>query len=209
MLTGAKLEFAAVSLRLMNRSKRVALASAAALLIAVVAFPSSALAQGAAGDQYTEQVPDADGSAGGSPPAIEEVPDAGESSGSGGGGSGPSSGGGGADGSGSGALSPSTINEFEQGGDEGSAAADLAQRTAPESKALDHAGRQAQAGGLDPGAASGAGVFDSVQDDGGSNGMGVALPILLAAALLAAGAYWFIRRRNQRTAPGGAGTSHA
>lgn len=182
----------------------LALVLAATLMTAVAAFPSSALAQGAAGDQYTEQVPDADGSP-------EDVPDDGTSNPGGEGGPSPSGGSGddpGSGGSGSGALTPSTINEFDQGGSDGSAAADLAQETAPDSAPLDEAVQQAGAGGLDSGEARGGGVFDSAQDDGGSSGMGIVLPIILGAALLAAAAYWFARRRNGRAAAGETASPH-
>lgn len=143
--------------------------------------PAAALGQDNAGvDEYSEQVP----GGGGNQP------------------SNPNAGGGGSGGSGDpdgGPLTPAQVAALEAQGADGAAAASLAQQTGPDSTA----GR----GGAGDGSAGGGG--GSAADDGGGlteiagniaggsdSGMGVALPLILGAALIGALAFVVMRRRG-------------
>ncbi|MGH2950598.1 MAG: hypothetical protein ACRDKX_00955 [Solirubrobacterales bacterium] len=189
--------------------RRVLLAVAVAALVALPATAHAQLPADNAGvDQYTESIPGAggDGQAGGG-------------GGSGGGGSGGDgsggggSGGGGASGSetsaGGSVLPGSVIEQFEQAGLDGVAAAALANETAPRGARRSGSGEGVgDATTLPAGSGRGgvAGVidevagFDSSSDSGSSDsrGMGFLLPIILAAAALAALLFVLLRRRGHQ-----------
>ena len=108
-------------------------------------------------------------------------------------GAGPSSGGG---------LPPSVVNDLEAQGADGAGAAKLAQSTGPDKGKGD--GARHAAASTNPGD-SGGGVGEVLNQlaggDGESDGgMGVALPIILGASLLAAVTLLLLRRRG--TGPG-------
>jgi hypothetical protein len=167
-----------------------------AALAALLALPAVAMGQGsvfpdnAALDQYVESVP---GPTGKTP--------SGDASRGGGGGAGTRGGGGGA-GAGAGASLPSgTVNALQALGSDCQAVADLAAATAPlkpQGSARQSQGSGGQGGGDKGAGRSGEGA-DSAEGSsgvgaivgqtvgaGGEGGMGLLLPLILAAALLGA-----------------------
>ena len=163
---------------------------ATALALTLLALPGAALAQGgAAGDQYTEQVPNAAGGngSGGGGDLDGSAAGTGSGSGSGGGNGAP--------------LGSATVDRFNKGGADGNAAADLAGKTAPDSAALNDSAAQAQAGST----ADTGSVFGASGDSAGSDdGMGIWLPIILALVLLGGLGYAWKRRRDDSSGtPGG------
>ena len=201
----------------MQRFKWIALAVTATVLL----LPGSGLAQGgAAGDQYQEQVPTAGNNSNGGDNSSGGGSGGGGTSSSGGGGGSSSSTGGSSSGGGTatptgtatpsgtssvgGTLDPKTQRKLNNNKDgDGSGAADYAQGSAPNSKALRKAAREAQSGTAD----SSTGVFGSAVGDNGSGG-GVGLLVLLlvlGATALAGAGYWAWQRRQPAAAPGTAG----
>jgi len=171
---------------------------ATALTFALLALPGLASGQGAAGDQYTEQIPNA---AGGGNGDIDGSASGGSTDSGGGSGSGATATGGGGNG---GPLGSATVDKFAQGGSDGKEAAGLAGSTAPDSAALNDAAAAAQAG-TSEGSTS---VFDARGDTSSSDdGIGVALPIILAIVLLGGIAYAWRRRRGDSDGTGGQSTS--
>jgi hypothetical protein len=110
------------------------------------------------------------------------------------------------------AVGKENAAKLEALGPEGEAAAELAAETAPGGgKAAGGHGGAASNGGASEGSSSGAGasgssgldqVLGQVTGTGGSesgsNGMGLLLPLLIAAAIVAAAAYALNRRRTAR-----------
>lgn len=136
--------------------------------------PAAALAAGSAVDQYTEQAPTATGGPGTS----------GGGDASSGGGS--SSAGSAGSGSAAGPLNQSTVDRFEKRSPDAKAAAALAQATAPNSRALRKAARRAQRGqtaNTEPGLDE-VSIGDAQRLSDGSQGMELALPLLLGTSLL-------------------------
>lgn len=189
----------------MKRFKWMTLALISAALLA----PGSALAQqgGAAGDQYTEQIPtagpdetgsgvtgnDDGGSAGGG--GNETVSNGDTSAG----GSSTESGAG----SGGSAITSDTANKFQKDPD-GEAAAGLAQSGAPDSEALNEAALRAQSGADDTGSSTFGAT--TAEDDGGP-GVGLLILAIVLAATAALGAiYWLWRRRQDRSPRTGEGS---
>ena len=176
----------------MVRQTRITMiALAVALLI-----PGAAFAQGGAVDNYKEQPPSAGGN---NDPS---------SSGDGGGGDGN---GGGSDGSaGGGPLASDTVRSFESQSSDGVRAAETAQATAPDSKALQKAAKSAQSdsssGGSDETDTDGTAdisdspAFAALDPTGSSDGdgIGLGLPLLLGAALVAAIAFAATRAVRRR-----------
>jgi hypothetical protein len=155
-------------------------------LAGLIAFPPHALAlpEGNSGvDQYLENVPGAGG----------DRPSDGGGKGSGGGGSGGSS------------LPPGARSALDARGPIGAAVADLAEATAPSRNGGDGAAGGARSGqGQDDGVAltaesdegSGLGnVLDTIFG-GLGGGMGIVLPLILAAGLAAAVLVFLARRRR-------------
>lgn len=180
------------------------------VLAGALIAPAVALAQGAAGDQYTEQPPTAgtDGSdgaggfaadsdsAGGSDPTSGS-PD--PTSGSPDPATAPAEG----PATSAGPLTEETARNFDKKPD-GQAAANLAQKSAPDSDALRDAALQAQSSSGDGGTES----FGATSSDEGT-GVGVGLVMLLIAVVaitLAGGAYWFWRRRQDEDPRAGDGS---
>jgi hypothetical protein len=181
-----------------------------AVLAAFVALPPIVFAQGSpeAGiGEYQENVPGAGG----------DKPSGGGQGGSGDGegGSGGGSGGGSSEsGSGSGAdttsqgLPPDVVEQFEQQGADGAAAADLAQSNSPGQGGGGGGGQSGSGGqqagegseiGSDGGQSGVGGVVEKVvgtNSSSDSDGMGAALPIILGASALGALLFLFLRRRG-------------
>jgi hypothetical protein len=185
-----------------------------------LAIPASAPAQDdSAIGQYIENVP----GAGGDEPSEDVEAGGGGSGGRGsGGGSGGSGSGGGSGGSGSGGgegsgageaagvpSSPTNEAAPQAAGETAAAAADLAEATAPEQSAgsgsersasarSDHGsgGGSSTAKGTENGGPPVGDVLGTGFGDSDSGGLGLALPIILGAALLAAIAFWLLRRRR-------------
>lgn len=161
----------------------LAVASWLAVLPTAIANAQTSLPPDNSGvDQYTENVP----GAGGDEPSSQI--------GSGGGAG--SNGGGGGGGS---RLPPRVAHEFGHAGSDGAAAASLAEATAPDG--ADAAGVDSARGGNRSRASSGGGVGGIVGTgvgaaSTGSYGMGIALPIILAATLVAALGFLLSRRRH-------------
>jgi hypothetical protein len=144
-----------------------------ALAAFLVAPPTGSAQDNSAQDEYTENVP----AGGGDKPS--------DDAGSGGSG---------------GSLSPGTVQDFQALGADGQAAAALAEATAPGGENGWHRG--AGSGGVSgDGQSAGGSAIDDVVSDiaGGSSdegGMGIALPLILGASLLAAIAFIVARRRG-------------
>ena len=175
----------------MHRFKLIALA---VTVVAALAAPASSFAQGAAPDQYQEQIP----TVGGNDPSGGL---GGSTSGSGGGSSSSAGGGatGGAAGSGAG------VGGKSGGGADGDAANNLAKGTSPGTAELRDA---AQGGGSGLPTSN---VFGSAADDDGSgDGLGVILVAVLAGTALAGGGYWYWRSRQSHAArvPGDGSPTH-
>lgn len=180
--------------------------SALTLITALFALAaSSAWAQrpippgNSAADQYAEGAPGADGNN-----APSNKGGGSDGGGLGGGGSGGSQGGGGSSSSG---LSPSVENDLQQQGATGATAATALGANAPNrgsgSQSNRGAGLGSGPGGAGQGSGSGASanegsalgdIADSLLTGSDEGGMGVALPILLALALLG-GLLLVVRRR--------------
>lgn len=138
-------------------------------------------------DQYTENVPAADGDK----PSDESL------------GGGPSDGG---SGDREGPLPPAVADELQAAGPAGQAAAALAEATAPRTRTESESGRRADAEsgsgatGLGSAASGGGGVGSTLDRIAGgsseSGGMGIALPIILGASLVAAALYGVSRRKS-------------
>lgn len=179
------------------------------VISAALLAPGSALAQGAAGDQYTEQIPKAGndsgsdgvmgGGGGNAGSASNGTPDGGSddetSTGGASAGEGTSSGGP--------AISSNTANKFEKDPD-GAAAAGLAQSTAPDSEALRDAAAQAQSG-VDDTSSTTFGSTTAGEDGGPGVGL-VILAIVLAATAALGAIYWLWRRRRDRSPRTGEGS---
>jgi hypothetical protein len=155
------------------RRSIAALATLAALVV-----PAAALAAqpgpppgNSGADQYTENIPTAGGS---------QTTGGGGGAGGGGGGS---------------AVSPGTVRELQGQGSAGKGAAAFAQATAPRGA---HRGEAASEGG------GGTPIGDVLKqvtgaDSDSGGGMGLVLPIVLGASLLAAVGLLLARRRGGRT----------
>ena len=183
--------------------RRVIIVSA--VLAALAALPTIASAQSGAPEsgvgEYTENIP---GAGGNQPENGGGQGGSGGSGGSGQGGSGEAAPGGTATDTG---LPPEVVNEFEQQGADGAAAAALAQSTSPSGS--NQGAGQPGSGGQ---AAGDAGQISSGDGQGGvggvvekivgvnsasqSDGMGIALPVILGSSLLAALLFLFVRRRG-------------
>ena len=137
--------------------------------------PAAALGQGGGVDEYTEQLPGAGGGK-------------------------PTSGGGDDENStGGGPLSPAAVDSLDELGSDGTAAAELAQTSGPGT-----AQSPGDSGGSDaavPDETSGAVDVGNLAGDSG-DGVGIALPIVLALILLAAVGFVIVRRTGRR--PGAA-----
>jgi hypothetical protein len=186
------------------RKISIALTLTALLVLPVVAQAGPHQNPGnSAGDEYTENIPGAGGDHQGG-------------SGSGSGGAGGSGSGGGSGSSSS--LPPGTVQALQQQGGAGAGAANFANSTGP--KAAKKAARAQASGksgangsnstsGSESGSGSGGGSLGDVvkqvtggSDSSDSDGMGAALPIILAASVLGALAFLLARRRGG----GGSGT---
>jgi len=169
------------------------------VVVAMLALPSvtTAQAQGNAGvDEYTEDVP----GGGGNQPSGENGGSSGEN-----GGSGATSDGG--------PLTSAQVAALEAQGKDGESAAALAQSTGPdlkggkpgkgETNGQAGAGTEAGASPTEPDS-GGSGIGDAVGDlvNGPDSGMGVLLPIILGLTLIAAVAFFLIRRKGR--SPGAA-----
>jgi hypothetical protein len=156
------------------------------LLAAVIALPATSAAQdNSAIDEYTESLP----SPGEETPSHE--PDEGAGAGSGGsGGSG-----------GEAQLPPSSSEALAGEGAAGEAAASLAQATAPEGAGTPAGGEDSKGSAGERSSDGGeavTGVFDAVTGGSSdSDGLGIWLPVLLGATLLAAIAIGIVRRRRE------------
>jgi hypothetical protein len=146
-------------------------------LCGLLALPASGNAQdNSAQDEYTENVP----AGGGDRPSDNA--------------------GGGGSGEGGGSLPPRTVQDFQALGADGQAAAALAEATAPDGeKGRDRAtGARGDAG--EPTSGGGSPIGEVVGDIAGGpsdeGGMGVVLPLILGAGLLAAIAFIVARRRG-------------
>jgi hypothetical protein len=163
------------------RKSCVAILAAALLAAPAVTQAQQSLPPGNSGvDQYTENVP---GPGGDKPTSDDE----GGSGGSGGSGSG---------GAGNGELSASEAQALSDQGANGAAAAQLAEQTAPETAKTNARVEHRSGDGGDDGGFSADDVFSALTGSD-SAGMGVFLPILLGATLLAAiavGATRMLRR---------------
>jgi hypothetical protein len=173
---------------------------------ALAAFPQYASAQAGSGiDQYEENIP----GAGGDRPTGGDRPAGDGGSGGGGSGSGAGGSGSGSVGSGSGdsGTSPASDRRSERA-DAGAGPADAgagpAAADAPTDSRTDasgsrqdtHEGVTSAAAGSDP-----VQPLNTAEDSAGEGGMGLALPIILGASLVAALAFLVARRlRNRRHA---------
>jgi hypothetical protein len=145
-------------------------------LCGLLALPASGNAQdNSAQDEYTENVP----AGGGDRPSDNA--------------------GGGGSGEGGGSLPPGTVQDFQALGADGPAAAALAEATAPGGEK----GRDRATGARGDGEPAGGGgspigevVGDIASGSSDGGGMGVALPLILGAGLLAAIAFIVARRRG-------------
>jgi hypothetical protein len=164
---------------------RVTTASLA--ILAMLAAPGVATAQGpgnGGADEYSETIPGAGGNHPTSP-----------GGGGGGGEPGEPTGGGGP-------LTPAQIAALEAAGEDGAAAAALAQSTGRDTKQTAGKGSGATAdedgasSGASSGDSAGSGITELVGDvaAGSDDGMGPVLPIILAAALIGAIAFLIVRR---------------
>ncbi len=156
-------------------------------VFATLVMPCMALAQGSGGDAYTEDIP----GPGGNPPSNE----------GGNGGSVPGD---------TQSLPGETQSDFAAEGDDGAAAANLAQSTGPDGNGSNGDGTGA---GQTDDAATASGSSDSSDSDsdsgfgeavvelvgGSDDGMGPLLPIILGSALIAAVAFVIFRRSGGST----------
>jgi len=147
----------------------------ALIVLAMLALPGQALAQGSGGDVYTEDPPTAGN---GNPPGGND------------GGSSPSSG---------------TPGDAAVQSEDSAAAADLAESTDPDGDGSSAGGSSGSGSGNDGSGSSGvtssgssAGVDDVVGEiaGGSDDGAGILLPMILGAVLLAGVAFVVIRRRG-------------
>jgi hypothetical protein len=147
-----------------------------AVILALVA-PTAALAQGSGGtDEYVEQLPGAGGDK-------------------------PSSGSGG-DAETDEALTPSAEEAIEEQGADGSAAVELAQSTGPDGGGDSGQGGSGGDGLRGSDADSGLPeVIGDVASGSDDSDMGVLLPIVIGATLVAALAFVIIRRRRRHAGP--------
>jgi hypothetical protein len=169
--------------------------SIALTLTALLMLPALAQAKAhhnsgnSAGDEYSENVPGAGG----------------DHQGSGGSGGGPGSGS---------SLPPGTTQALQEQGSAGAGAANFANSTGPKAaKKAAHVQASGKNGsgstsGSDSGSGSGGGLGDVVKQVAGagnssdSDGMGIALPIILGASILGALAFLLARRRGGSGTPG-------
>ena len=165
--------------------QRISIGLSLAMTISLVAVAGAAAQDNSALDEYTESVPTAGG----------EVPSSDQTGG----------GGGGADqGGDASSLAPGVVDELNASGVDGEAAASLAQQTAPgnssengvDSANGDAAGRSSPDGSQSDTGGGIGGVVDQVVGTSDSGGMGIALPIILGAALVAAFLFLLARRRG-------------
>ena len=200
------------------------------VLASLVAAPVAAQAQAGSGvDQYQENIPGAggnhpDGSNGGHNGGNAG---GGGHQGGGGGAAGGGSGGGGSAGGGN-SLSPQVTDELNAQGADGAATAAIADSTAPQGSGSGsngggngHSGGSGNGGGSaaagrlrlasnttlqsdDGGGAGLGGVVDEIlgRNASSSDGMGVALPIILLATGLGAVAFFLLARRRGPNEPG-------
>ena len=196
------------------------------VLASLAAAPVAAQAQAGSGvDQYQENIPGAggnhpDGSNGGHNGGNAG---GGGHQGGGGGAAGGGSGGGGSAGGGN-SLSPQVTDELNAQGADGAATAAIADSTAPQgSGSGSNGGGNGHSGGSGNGGSANGGSGSSnttlQSDDGGgglggvvdeilgrnsssSDGMGVALPIILLATGLGAVAFFLLARRRGPNEPG-------
>jgi hypothetical protein len=156
---------------------RKAMTILAALGLVAVALPTTALGQGNAGvDEYVENLP---GPGGGDPTA----------------------GGDDSDDPGGGPLAPAEVASLEELGSDGAAAAALAQGSGPQdANDADNAGRPKPASPGDDDRSGAAEVLGTLTGNSDS-GMGIALPIVLGATLVAALAFLLVRRSRGRPGP--------
>ena len=175
--------------------------SIVALLGIAVAIPGTAAAQDNSSiDQYTENVP---GAGGDQPGTQGGAGTGGDDTGNGGQGDGPAP-----------ALPADTAADLESQGGAAAATADLAQSTAPDREQRAQAGDRDRPG-VQPGSASGGSrapaddgggpsvgeVVTGVSDASESGGLGIWLPIILGATLLAAIAFGVSRWRRGPVEP--------
>ncbi len=146
----------------------------AALVLAPVAVPTAALGQGNAGvDEYVEELP---GAGGGKPDK------------------------GGGDDGGGGPLTPAQVTSLEELGSDGAAAAALAQGSGPRMTGrVTPATVTRRPPSVTSARASPTSWAPSTGDS--ESGSGVALPIVLVAALVAAVAFLLFRRSRRRPGP--------
>jgi hypothetical protein len=156
---------------------RKAMTIVAAIVLASVALPTTALGQGNAGvDEYVEDLP---GPGGGDPTK------GGDDSGDPGGGP----------------LAPAEVASLEELGSDGAAAAALAQGAGPRDvNHADNAGGSKPAPSGDDNRSGPAEVLGTLTGNADS-GMGLAFPIVLGATLVAAVAYLLVRRTRGRSGP--------
>jgi hypothetical protein len=156
---------------------RKAMTILAALGLMAVALPTTALGQGNAGvDEYVENLP---GPGGGDPTA----------------------GGGDSDDPGAGPLTPAEVASLKELGSDGAAAAALAQGSGPQdANDADNAGGSRPASSGDDDRSGAAEVLGTLTGNSDS-GMGIALPIVLGATLVAALAFLLVRRSRGRPGP--------
>ena len=155
---------------------RKAMTIVVTLAIAVLALPATAAGQGSPGvDEYVEELP---GPGGGDP-----------------------SGGGEDSGDADGPLTPAQVTSLEELGSDGAAAAALAQGGGPQGN--NHANKS---GGFKPAPSgddhrSGATKILGTLTGNADSGMGIGLPIILGAALVAAVTFLLVRRGRGRSGP--------
>ena len=185
------------------------------ILVSLAAAPVAAQAQDPSGiDQYQENIP----GAGGDQPGGHN---GGGNAGGGHNGGGGSAGGGSA--AGGSTLSPQVTDELNAHGADGAAAAAIAESTSPQGSGSGGSGSGANASGGGNGNGNGdsgsasqlntghdggglGGVVDEILGRNASNsdGMGVALPIILLATALGAVAFFLLARRRGPNEPGNA-----
>jgi len=191
--------------------RRVLIVSAVlAAMTAPISIASAQAPPGAGVGEYTENIPGAGGD--------QSNGGGGANQGGSGGGAnqGGSGGAGGGDDSAPGtvtgaSLPPAVVDEFQQQGANGAAAAELAQSTSPSGSKPGGGESSGNGGGeVAPGGGQGgvAGVVESLVGDNASSqsdGIGVALPIILGSALL--GAFLFSLARRRGLGPGSPGSA--
>jgi hypothetical protein len=153
------------------------------MIASLVAVPGAAAQDHSASDEYTENVP----GVGGDSPSSDHT-----------------GGGGGVGGGDASPLAPAVVDDLNASGADGQRAAALAEQTAPAHDPANGAD-SANGGGSDGSGSSDrshsdsgggiGGVVDQVVGTSDSGGMGIALPIILGAALVAALLFLLARRR--------------